>query len=242
HVVRLSSASAYFKGVSLRKIAHHIEQFYGLKVAHTTLYNWIKRYTKLIEAYVEKLEPKLSAIWHVDEMKAKADGKWVWLWNMMDEETRFLLTSMITKKRDISDARKVFQKAKGVAKGKPEVVVSDGLPAYIKAFNKEFFTLRNPRTKHIRMPQFTDPVNNNIVERLQGTIRERDKVLGGMDGEITGQDLINGLRVYYNFIRPHMSLNGKTPAEEAGIDLNLKGNKWLSLIEKAYNNRNEQSH
>ena len=34
--------------------------------------------------------------------------------------------------------------------------------------------------------------------------------------------------IYYNFIRPHMSLNGKTPAEESGIDLNL-GNKndWI---------------
>lgn len=30
-------------------------------------------------------------------------------------------------------------------------------------------------------------------------------------------------------------------AEEAGIDLNLKENKWLALIEKAYSNRNEQS-
>ncbi|MDI6904516.1 MAG: integrase core domain-containing protein [Candidatus Bathyarchaeia archaeon] len=88
--------------------------------------------------------------------------------------------------------------------------------------------------------RFTDPVNNNIVERLQGTIRERDKVMRGMDGEITGQDLINGLRIYYNFIRPHMSLNGKTPAEEAGINLKLEGNKWLALIEKAYNNRDEQ--
>jgi len=32
-----------------------------------------------------------------------------------------------------------------------------------------------------------------------------------------------------------MNLNGKTPAEEAGIDLNLEGSKWLSLIKKAVN-------
>jgi len=35
---------------------------------------------------------------------------------------------------------------------------------------------------------------------------------------------------YYNFIRPHMSLNGKIPAEEAEIDLNLSSNKWLDLL------------
>jgi len=44
---------------------------------------------------------------------------------------------------------------------------------------------------------------------------------------------MEGFRAYYNFIRPHQALNGKTPAEEAGIDLNLKENKWFSLIRKA---------
>ncbi len=57
----------------------------------------------------------------------------------------------------------------------------------------------------------------------------------GSDDDLTAQELIHGLRVYYNFIRPHMALNGKTPAEEAEINLNLNGNKWLSLIKKAVN-------
>lgn len=30
-----------------------------------------------------------------------------------------------------------------------------------------------------------------------------------------------------------MSLNGKTPAEVSGIDLELKENKWLSLIKQS---------
>ena len=33
--------------------------------------------------------------------------------------------------------------------------------------------------------------------------------------------------------RPHMSLDGKTPAEASGIDLELEENKWLGLIRKA---------
>lgn len=45
--------------------------------------------------------------------------------------------------------------------------------------------------------------------------------------------IIDGFRIYYNFIRPHMALNGKTPAEMASIDLDLEPNKWLSLIMKA---------
>lgn len=45
--------------------------------------------------------------------------------------------------------------------------------------------------------------------------------------------LIEGFKNYYNFVRPHQGLNGKTPAEMAGLDLGLGENKWLGLIEKA---------
>lgn len=176
---------------------------------------------------------KARAVWHIDEMKVKNGGKWSWLWNVMDEETRFMLVSTISKTRNISDARRVFQKAKQTAKSDPKFVVSDGLPAYIKAFKKEFFTLRKPRIQHIRKPRFIDHTNNNIVERLNGTVREREKVMRGMKGDMTAEEIVNGFRNYYNFIRPHMSLDGQTPAEASGLDLQLGENKWLNLIKKA---------
>ena len=221
----------YFKGISLRKITDHMKQFYDVEVSHVTIYNWIQSYTKLINRYLESLTPELGAVWHVDEMKVKSNGEWVWLWNIMDEDTRFLLSSLVSRKRKIKDARRIFQKAKEIAETKPDIVVSDGLQSYTRAFKKEFYTLRKPRVEHVRMPRFTDPINNNIVERLQGTIREREKVTRGTKEEI--QTLADGLRNYYNFIRPHQSLDGKTPAEVAGIELELGKNKWLSLIKKA---------
>jgi len=54
-----------------------------------------------------------------------------------------------------------------------------------------------------------------------------------LEEEPTAQTIIDGFRIYYNFIRPHMALNGKTPAEASGLDLNLGENKWISLIKKA---------
>ena len=132
----------YMKGCSLRKISDHLDQFYGIKVNHTTILRWIRKFGKLIEEYVDSLEPTLSEQWHTDEQMIKVKGKWMWLWNTIDRDTRYMLTSMITEKRKVKDARRVFQKAKAVGKSKPKTVVTDGLQAYHRAFNKEFFTLR----------------------------------------------------------------------------------------------------
>jgi transposase-like protein len=165
-------------------------------------------------------------------MAVNVKGQFLWLWNLIDHETRFLLASQISTKREIDDARRVFAEAKALAKVKPTFVVTDGLRAYQDAFNKEFFTLRNPRTEHVRLAGIAKRENNNMVERLHGTVRERDKVMRGLKRNPTN-DVIEGFRIYYNFIRPHMALNGKTPAEMANINLQLEQNRWESLIRQS---------
>jgi hypothetical protein len=49
----------------------------------------------------------------------------------------------------------------------------------------------------------------------------------------TDTAILDGQRIYYNHIRPHQALNGKTPAQAAGLELSLGVNKWQSLIKKA---------
>jgi hypothetical protein len=38
--------------------------------------------------------------------------------------------------------------------------------------------------------------------------------------------------IYYNHVRPHQGLEGKTPAEKAGLGIKDQ-NKWLGLIKKS---------
>ena len=63
----------------------------------------------------------------------------------------------------------------------------------------------------------------------------------GMDNNESAQKLLDGNRLFYNFIRPHMGLDGLTPAQKAGIDLGLEGNRWDSLIRQAYVSRKLQA-
>ncbi|MGD0159245.1 MAG: integrase core domain-containing protein [Candidatus Bathyarchaeia archaeon] len=69
------------------------------------------------------------------------------------------------------------------------------------------------------------------MERQHGTIRQRNKVMRGFDDMETAQTMLDGLRIYYNFIRPHSALEGKTPAQKANVETDKA--EWMSLIKKA---------
>ena len=48
--------------------------------------------------------------------------------------------------------------------------------------------------------------------------------------------VLTGYQIYHNYIRPHEGLNGKTPAEACGIQIE-GNNKWKTLIENASKNK-----
>ncbi|MCX6676846.1 MAG: IS6 family transposase [Methanothrix sp.] len=218
----------YFKDVSLRKIADHLKQCHSLDIDHSTVYRWISKYTDIIEAYVATLEPELGGIWHTDEMKIKIGGEWHWLWNVMDERTRFHLVSIITKTREIGDAKKAFKKSKEVGNKKPELMVTDGLQSYKKAFNSEFYD-HHQSCKHIADVALQESLNN-VLERMHGTIREREKIMRGI--KVDDTPIIPMNKIYYNFVRPHMGLDEATPAEAAGVGIGGE-NKWMELLKKS---------
>lgn len=68
------------------------------------------------------------------------------------------------------------------------------------------------------------------MERLNGEISDREKVVRGV--KKSDSPLIEGYQIYHNYVRPHMALEGQTPAERAGIKVEGE-NKWLTLIQNA---------
>ena len=48
----------------------------------------------------------------------------------------------------------------------------------------------------------------------------------------TFSPLIAGYQLFHNYVRPHMALDNKTPAEACGIKIE-GNNKWITLIQNA---------
>jgi len=73
-------------------------------------------------------------------------------------------------------------------------------------------------------------MNNNKMERMNGEIRDREKVMRGL--KVRETPILRGYQLYHNYIRPHEALEGKTPSEACGVEV-VGENKWMTLIQNA---------
>ena len=223
-------------GMSYRNIARHIETVHQIKISHVSVNNWIKKYTNLIKDYVDTLNPELSDVWSLDEMylnvkNTKKTGKGFhdWLWSIIDPKTRFLIATEVSKKREISDARKIIASGKKITSQNPNYVLTDCLNSYQEAIRKEF----ENKTAHIKTKSLKEGFVNIPIERYHNEIRENLKARRGLGNDESAQTFSELLKINHNFVKPHQGLDGKTPAQAANIELNLGDNKYLDLIKQS---------
>jgi transposase-like protein len=222
----------YFSGESLRNTQKSI-RLLSVHVSHQTIWNWISKYVSLMQRYIEKLRPVVGDTWRADELWIKIRGDMKYMFALMDDETRYLIAQEVADSKYKHDARVLFHKGKEAVGKKPARLITDGLPAYHDAFNKEFFTTRAPRTEHINAIKMSGDMNNNRMERFNGEVRDREKVMRNL--KIKSTPILTGYQIYHNYIREHQGIGNLTPAEKCGIKVGGE-NKWVTLIQNAKKN------
>jgi transposase-like protein len=203
----------------------------GVEVSYQTVWNWIQKYTALMEKYLDRITPHVSDTWRADELYVKIRGNMKYVFAMMDDETRFWIAQEVANTKDTHDARNLFRMAKDRAGKKPQILITDGLRSYRDAWLKEYRANKQiDSTIHIRNITLAGTHNNNKMERFNGEIRDREKVTRNLKKDDT--PILTGMQIFHNYVRPHMALKGRTPAEVAGIKVE-GDNKWITLIQNA---------
>jgi transposase-like protein len=220
----------YFSGESLRNTARSL-RLLGVQVSHKTVFMWIKKYTALMEKYLDKITPQVSDTWRADELFLKVKGNMKYLYALMDDQTRFWIAQEVADTKYTADLRPLFQLGKQVAEKQPKTLITDGAPNFHEAYEQEFWTQTvATRTEHIREISFDGVRHNNKMERMNGEIRDRERCMRTLEKADT--PILTGMQIYHNYVRPHEALNGRTPSEAAGIKVDGE-NKWLTLIQNA---------
>jgi hypothetical protein len=126
------------------------------------------------------------------------------------------------------DAPRKSEGSEGLEEHEDPIV--EGARNYQRAFKREFYTNYQPISVHIRDIRLSGQVHNNKIERMNGEVRDREKVMRGVKRMDT--PILKGAQIYHNFIKPHEGLQGRTPAEAAGIKVEGE-DRWKTLIQNA---------
>lgn len=173
--------------------------------------------------------------------------------NAVDSKTKFVLAHFYVVKRSfqncVSFLRQIKEtcyeqiietyereKYKPTKKRKLITFVSDGFENYRTSFNKLFYrTCKLVFGVPIACRKYGLKHNNNAIERYNGKIEDRTKVMRDFGSHEGAENFLNLRRTIHNFVNPHQGLKGKTPSEAADIDLKLERRKLLNLIKLVAN-------
>jgi putative transposase len=225
------SLNMHYEGMSLNEIRRNFIQQDSNYVSKVTPYNWEKRFSQLAEKEANKYTPKVGDNWIADETVVHNNfggkKKRLWLIDIIDKDTRFLLATKLSHNRNTHDITLAMKEAKDKAGKSPKRILTDGWKGYIDGIESVF----GSETRHEQSTPFVNKEDStNVVERVQGTLKERTKVMRGLKTFESMNDFLKGWVIHYNFFRPHLSLQDKTPAQMAGIKFPYAN--WKELIEK----------
>ena len=168
--------------------------------------------------------------------------------NSIDSKTKYVLAHLFVEKRTREQCRALFKQIKDTcydqiferykkerykAKKKRKFItfVSDGFENY-KDGAKHYFSrvAKIVFGVPIACKKYKLKHNNNPIEKYNQDIKDQIKTkrhFGSFEGASEFLDLRHIIK---NFVNPHQSLKGKTPAEEAEIKLCLRRDKLRHLI------------
>ena len=100
----------------------------GIAVSYETVRRWVNHFD-MIAAQLRKRRPKPHAVWHLDEVYLKIDGRMVYLWRAVDAESE-VLDVLVQSERNKRAALKLMRKLLKKYAVVPERMVTDDLRSY----------------------------------------------------------------------------------------------------------------
>ena len=223
--VQIAAAlSMFYEGLSLNAIRRNLKQTFNSFPSDSTVYDWIVKYTKLAISEIKDYIPKVGSIWVADETVLRIEGQNTWFWDIIDNNTRFLIASHMSLSRTTRDAQTFVERAAKRANKIPRVIITDKLQAYIDGIELAF----GADTKHLPAKKLTAKGGTQLIERFHSTLKARTKIMRGLKKRETAKLIMDGWLIHYNFLRPHESLHNRTPAEAAQIKYKFRN--WLDIV------------
>jgi transposase-like protein len=231
-----SAVNMYYTGMSINEIRSHLKQEHSYYPSKSVVWGWVEKYTGLASKQFKDYHPQVGDVWVADETMLDVDGQHkLWFYDIIDTKTRYLLASRIAISRTTGDSQLLMNKAMKVAGKEPKTVITDKAPVYMDVWYGK-------KGEHVTGSPFKGKdtgESTSQIERFHGTLKDRTKVIRSFRDFETLKQFTDGWLIYYNYFKPHESLKGKTPAEQAHVQYSIKN--WADLTRLPVTKKDEIS-
>src|SRR5258708_2340568 len=105
----------------------------GLDISYESVRSWVLKFGPMIARRLRRARPRVSDLWHLDEMVVRIAGKQMYLWRAVDHEGE-ILDVLVQRRRDRRAAVKLMRKLLRKQGFVPKTVTTDKLRSYSAAF------------------------------------------------------------------------------------------------------------
>ena len=181
-------------GLSYRDVEELLAER-GVEVDHVTVYRWVQRFTRLLAEAARPCRHAVGDRWFVDETYVKVAGRWRYVYRAIDQFGQ-VIDVFVSPRRDVSAARRFFERAIGMTKRAPVEVVTDRAPVYAGVLEELL-----PAAWHR-----TDRYANNHIEADHGRLKARLRPMRGLKQDRSARVVIAGHALVQNVRRGQSEL------------------------------------
>jgi transposase-like protein len=230
--------------LSSRQTKDALLKIHGIKVSHQTIINYSNSAASLLSNFVDENSPKPTSTVAGDETYIIVENRMQYTWFNIESLTKAICGFNLSGTRGTAPCLALQYNTYGAPKddpGKQFEYVADGLPSYdsaIMAYNKDLLKDKIIRHKVVGLENLDQESKEHrpfkqMVERLNRTYKFHTRPRAGFktfDGAVALTVLFVA---FYNFMRPHSSLKGKTPVHlECLNDVQLYPRMWSRLLQQ----------
>ena len=159
----------------------------GVDVSYETIRRWVEKFGSTYAKRIKSRSESPSAVWHLDEVYTKINGKMVYLWRAVDDEGT-VLDVIVQRRRNTKAAMRLLRKLLRNQGIRPKRIVTDRLGSYGAA-------LKLLGLKHL---QDVGGRKNNRAECSHVPIRRRERKSQRFRSVINAQKLLSTHGQIYN--------------------------------------------
>ena len=246
HTVGLALAYSISYGLSSRMTRCILRDVHNIALSHQTVLNYQKDAAGLAWKFMQKYHTTINDSQIVgDETYIRINDQWHYTWFIIGKKSRAIHSFNISNNRGVLPALATLNKAmENVPENKDfsAEFIADGNPSYdaaILAYNAKNIDKSIKHFKVIGLSNDDDESKlyrplKQLIERLNRTYKFHTRARCGFKNTNGAAVLTTLFVTYYNFLRPHTSLNHKTPIYISKLaEINTIQGKWLKLLELA---------